>query len=333
MEHKERRVGTISRGIRCPIIREGDDMAAIVADSVLEELGQLLTQLNGTPFGIQKIKGISVNGEVCDGNRYSFIERVFLNKNTFRPGDDIKVGIEMRKYGSEKTYTEYKTVTVPKNADSGKFALLVYGGSFAENIDLNKDDEKENNAGIYADNSVSFDRYFQNYLKFDKNNELIVNLIPENGSSIVAKGEELKDLPDYMKILFDNANNSVITNKAVEYKSVFPSEDIPLGVAVIGFPVEKEQKTTILDNKAKPMAVFSKVLPINAKTDLKSNALKEKIVRLIEELDQAIKVTSEDVKANNISSELKEDTEEGKKEEAKEICMICVEKKKEIDTE
>ncbi len=32
----ERKTGTISRGIRCPIIREGDDIAAIVVDSVLE---------------------------------------------------------------------------------------------------------------------------------------------------------------------------------------------------------------------------------------------------------------------------------------------------------
>ncbi|MBQ7133786.1 MAG: coenzyme F420-0:L-glutamate ligase [Ruminococcus sp.] len=36
METKERRVGTVSRGIRCPIIRQGDDLAAIVTDSVLE---------------------------------------------------------------------------------------------------------------------------------------------------------------------------------------------------------------------------------------------------------------------------------------------------------
>ncbi len=35
MENNERRVGTVSRGIRCPIIRKGDDLAAIVADSVL----------------------------------------------------------------------------------------------------------------------------------------------------------------------------------------------------------------------------------------------------------------------------------------------------------
>ncbi|MBO4450277.1 MAG: coenzyme F420-0:L-glutamate ligase [Clostridiales bacterium] len=32
----ERRVGTVSRGIRCPIIRKGDDLSVIVTDSVLE---------------------------------------------------------------------------------------------------------------------------------------------------------------------------------------------------------------------------------------------------------------------------------------------------------
>ena len=33
---KERLVGTVSRGIRCPIIRQGDNLAKIVADSVIE---------------------------------------------------------------------------------------------------------------------------------------------------------------------------------------------------------------------------------------------------------------------------------------------------------
>ncbi|MBE6662597.1 MAG: F420-0--gamma-glutamyl ligase, partial [Ruminococcaceae bacterium] len=36
MERTERRVGTVSRGIRCPIIREGDDLATLVTESVLE---------------------------------------------------------------------------------------------------------------------------------------------------------------------------------------------------------------------------------------------------------------------------------------------------------
>ena len=36
MEQNTRKVGTVSRGIRCPIFREGDDLATIVADTVLD---------------------------------------------------------------------------------------------------------------------------------------------------------------------------------------------------------------------------------------------------------------------------------------------------------
>ncbi len=36
MADKERRVGTVSRGIRCPIFREGDDLASLVTESVVE---------------------------------------------------------------------------------------------------------------------------------------------------------------------------------------------------------------------------------------------------------------------------------------------------------
>ena len=36
MSNNERKVGTVSRGIRCPIIREGDDLVKIVSDSVIE---------------------------------------------------------------------------------------------------------------------------------------------------------------------------------------------------------------------------------------------------------------------------------------------------------
>ena len=46
----ERKVGTISRGVRCPIIREGDDLAGIVVNSVVEAAqaeGGSMALLNG----------------------------------------------------------------------------------------------------------------------------------------------------------------------------------------------------------------------------------------------------------------------------------------------
>ena len=34
--YMERRIGTVSRGVRCPIIREGDNLVDIVVNSVIE---------------------------------------------------------------------------------------------------------------------------------------------------------------------------------------------------------------------------------------------------------------------------------------------------------
>ena len=41
----ERKVGTVSRGIRCPIIRQGDDLVKIVVDSVLEAAESEITPI------------------------------------------------------------------------------------------------------------------------------------------------------------------------------------------------------------------------------------------------------------------------------------------------
>ena len=40
MKNYQRRVGTVSRGIRCPIIRKGDDLAEIAVKSVMEAAGE-----------------------------------------------------------------------------------------------------------------------------------------------------------------------------------------------------------------------------------------------------------------------------------------------------
>lgn len=67
----ERKVGTISRGIRCPIIREGDDLVKIVTDSVLEA-----AEAEG--FGIRDRDVIAVTESVVarsQGN-YALVEAI-----------------------------------------------------------------------------------------------------------------------------------------------------------------------------------------------------------------------------------------------------------------
>ena len=56
----DRRVGTVSRGIRCPIIREGDDLVQIVTDSVIEA-----AQIEGFELHDRDVISIYVLVPVC----------------------------------------------------------------------------------------------------------------------------------------------------------------------------------------------------------------------------------------------------------------------------
>ena len=63
----ERKIGTVSRGIRGPIIREGDDLAQIVTDSVLEAAEQRasLSCMTATWSPITESDRGPCTGELC----------------------------------------------------------------------------------------------------------------------------------------------------------------------------------------------------------------------------------------------------------------------------
>lgn len=82
----ERKVGTISRGIRCPIIREGDNLAAIVVSSVLEAA-------ESENFAIRDRDVVAVTESVvarAQGN-YASVESIAADVQAKLGGDTIGV--------------------------------------------------------------------------------------------------------------------------------------------------------------------------------------------------------------------------------------------------
>ena len=83
----ERRIGTISRGIRCPIFREGDDLAAAVVDSVLEAAG------SDDGFDVRDKDVICITESVvarCQGN-YASVEDIAADVKAKFDGDTVGV--------------------------------------------------------------------------------------------------------------------------------------------------------------------------------------------------------------------------------------------------
>ena len=82
----ERKVGTVSRGIRCPIIREGDDLAQIVTDSVLEA-----AQSEGFEMRDRDVICITESIAARAQGNYASIEAIAKDVKTKLGGDTIGV--------------------------------------------------------------------------------------------------------------------------------------------------------------------------------------------------------------------------------------------------
>ena len=81
-----RRVGTVSRGIRCPIIREGDDLAAIVAASVLEAAEE-----EKFPIGDRDVIAVTESVVARSQGNYATVDDISYDVGRKLGGDTVGV--------------------------------------------------------------------------------------------------------------------------------------------------------------------------------------------------------------------------------------------------
>ena len=82
----ERKVGTTSRGIRCPIIREGDDLAKIVVDSVLEA-----AQSEGFPMNDRDIVAVTESVVARAQGNYASVDAIAKDVKEKLGGETVGV--------------------------------------------------------------------------------------------------------------------------------------------------------------------------------------------------------------------------------------------------
>ncbi len=82
----DRRVGTVSRGIRCPIIRQGDDLSEIVTDSVLEA-----ASIEGFKINDRDVISVTESIVARSQGNYCSVEDIASDVRTKTGGETIGV--------------------------------------------------------------------------------------------------------------------------------------------------------------------------------------------------------------------------------------------------
>ena len=188
-----------------------------VGQVAILELMQALNLICSNAKEESDIFGVDVNISLDTERRTASIVSITPEKKIVKPGETVNLIVELQPYRkpTEKVTVPY---TVPLTARQGKLSLEIHGGG------LVPVSQAMSNAGVVtADSNKSYEDKIKDFLKMNKNNQLIVEV---NSSGEVKTAKQLrKDIAQIKRVqarlkkegkTVQKTDNKVDTNYIIE---------------------------------------------------------------------------------------------------------------------
>lgn len=220
-----------------------------IDSAAISDIGSLLQILGGNKFYPIDIKSVNVGIHIADKRNTATIDRIFVKKSEYEPGETVEVGVVLRPYKKDRITKTYK-IKIPATAGSGRLVLQVRGGATPVisglPAALSAGDDDDGSGDIImpttASSIASADNIKQlvnKYLEREKNNQVVVDLLLKNTAINVA-GEKLSGLPSTVADIMKSSRNSGLKLEREEVKELFNEDMIVVGQARLSLNVKKK---------------------------------------------------------------------------------------------
>lgn len=220
------------------------DQAAIASAS-MPDITNLLRILSTNVFQPLDIKGVDVKVTINNQRNTATIDRIFVKKSEYAPGDTVDVGVVLRPYKKERI-TKYYSIKIPATAPEGKIMLQVKGGSSPEPaVQVVSSPGGEGEASMVAVSDSGFGgvdnvkQLVNKYLEKERNNQIVVQLMMPSGAVNIA-GEKLSGLPASIADVMKSSRNSGLRIERDEVKKLFDENMIVTGTARLNINVKEK---------------------------------------------------------------------------------------------
>lgn len=225
------------------IVRENQffDQASIEIGA-LGDMQAILNILANNRFHPVDVKSVRLSVKIESGRRTAAVERIYVDKGSYEPGETIKVGVELRPYKSE-LIVKTMSVVVPQDAPDGRMPLLVVGGGMAGGPPMMGPDGGAKGPQMIvsaAGTAENVRQIIDEYLEQEKNNDLVARLVLPSAAVSVA-GEKLSGLPGPIANVMKSPRTSVVKLEREEVKVVEPTDYVLMGGQTLAVKIERRR--------------------------------------------------------------------------------------------
>jgi outer membrane protein assembly factor BamB len=245
------------------IRRENEVFDPVAIDvASLDDLSQGLDLLSRNRFQRIPIKGLNVHVTIDAKRHTASIERIFVNRAKFQPGDTVDVGVILRPYRGEP-FTSTAQIKIPEHATNGRAVLMVSGGPAhvaSQGVVIvggpaAGPSPSAPSAGG-TPNATSVTQLLQQFLEREKNNQLVTRIVFA-GPAVNVAGITLSQLPTTLADVMRSAKSSGLRMDRDEVKSIHDTDWLLTGAQSLPITIEQKdqsEKRTVESGTSKPAA-------------------------------------------------------------------------------
>ena len=241
------------------------------------DIAQLLSLLSTNKFEPLDIRSVNLRVKIIPKRDTAVIDRIFVKKGEFEPGETVDVGVVLRPYKQPRVTKTFQ-IKIPATAADGKIGLVVRGGGTPAGMpigvgsspDMSSDSPEADMmpGGLMMGgdtgmaNADNVQQLVAKYLEHERNNEVVLQLQMRNTAISVA-GEKLGGMPSSIADVMRSSRNSGLKMEREEVKAIFPSDSIVSGVARLSLDVKKKS----LRETKTPLKLSLSIDSMDASTD------------------------------------------------------------------
>ncbi|HOP80401.1 MAG TPA: hypothetical protein PLZ21_07545, partial [Armatimonadota bacterium] len=218
---------------------------ASIEAAAIDDLRRIIGILTSNKFQPLDVKSVHMSVQIESGRKTASIERIFIDKSRYEPGEMVNVGIELRPYKSQP-FIKTMQIQVPENAPDGKLTLRVAGGMVGGGeapvmISPNPDGDGAAITPMPGGIADNINQMISKFVEQEKNNELIVRLLLPTGA-ISISGEKLTNLPDPIANVIKSPRSTGLKMERDEVKVVEQVDYILTGAQSLPITVARQRK-------------------------------------------------------------------------------------------
>ncbi len=211
-----------------------------IASSATTDLDSLMSILTSNPFYPVAIRSVQMNVRIESKRQTATIERVFVRKGRFEPGETVELGVVLKPYRGEPV-TRTVNLTLPQSLRTGRYTLQVRGG-MAPTLTLLPGLVIRTSATPEQAPPTSLQQMVNRFLERERNNDMVVRLLLPT-TTVNIGGERFSQMPPTMGALMRSGKSSALRLERDEIKLVLPTEWVLTGTQTLVLNVQRRDSS------------------------------------------------------------------------------------------